>query len=141
MNKSTIYFFTTNTMHKISNLYEDGDIKYYRRIHCDRQQSQWNTPVTYEQFRRRLDSGMTLRDAIYTPSNTHMCRKRRSHMNREEIRKAKLIEENVQMGWAWLDHVFKDAELDEEFEKLWNEMFKEEQKKPSLIDRFISFFK
>lgn len=135
-------------MHKISNLYEDGDIKYYRKIHCDRQRSQWNQPVCYEQFRQRLNKGMTLRDAIYTPSDIHMCRKRRSHMNREEIRKAKLIEENIQMWGVWLDHVFEWVEEDKEFKKLWEELFNEKPKnrvnmkpKKSLLDRFISFFK
>lgn len=91
---------------------------------------------------------MTLRDAIYTPSDIHMCRKRRSHMNREEIRKARLIEENIKMWTVWLDHVFEWVEEEKEFKKLWEELFNEKPKnrvnmkpKKSLLDRFISFFK
>jgi hypothetical protein len=55
-------------MSKISDLYGFGDIKYYWKLHILRQQQMGTTPVTYEQFRRRLKANRTLKEAIYTPA-------------------------------------------------------------------------
>ena len=91
--------------------------------------------VSYTQFRRRLEAGMTLKEAIYTPCATSF---RRVHLSKTPIqdqirRKAKLKEENIQI----LD--FEEMKKHEiELPPLHEHHHKP---RPSLKDRFISFFK
>ena len=123
-------------MSKISDLYNPWDIKYFRSVHKQRQIEEWNDYVSYPQFWRRLEKWMTLRDAIYTPCDINS-RRKREPLEVNDQRRATLIENDIQMWWNRLDHVFQPAEVDEEFQEIWNKIYK----KPSLLDRFISLFK
>ena len=127
-----IYIITITAMSKISNLYNAWDIKYFRWIHKQKQLAMWREPVSYPQFRRRLESWMTLRDAIYTPCVLYQ---RRTHKSKTPIqdkirRRATLMEENVHI--PSLDDLVVIENL---------KPIQPKQAKLTLRDRFISFFK
>ena len=63
-------------MSKLNPLYEKWDVKYFRKEHIKRMELIWEQPTSYQAFHTRLKSGMSLREAIYTPSNTNMKRNR-----------------------------------------------------------------
>lgn len=123
-------------MSKISNLYNAWDIKYFRWIHKQKQLAMWREYVSYQQFRRRLERGMTLRDAIYSPCAVYQRRHQKSkHPISDNIRRrATLREENIQI-----------IDLDEmiAIQRAKQELLQEHptQPKPRFRDRFISFFK
>ena len=141
-------------MSKISDLYGFGDIKYYRELHKQRQIQQGNPYVCYEQFRRRLKNWRLLKEAIYTPQ-TSVKLKKTPLPDRDGIRKATLIANDIRFKGEWLDTVFRkaeEAELKRESLKLKRdpiqlteeeiEMFnKEFPDKPTLRNRFLNLFK
>lgn len=127
-----IYIITITAMSKISNLYNAWDIKYFRWIHKQKQLAMWREYVSYTQFRRRLERGMTLRDAIYSPCALYQ---RRYHKSKTPIqdnirRRATLMEENVHI--PSLDDLVAIENL---------KPIQPKQAKLTLRDRFISFFK
>ena len=132
-------------MSKISNLYNAWDIKYFRWIHKQKQLAMWREYVSYPQFRRRLESWMTLRDAIYTPCTLCQRRYRKSKTPIQDSirRRATLREENIQIldfdemkKIEAMKHNIKFIPCD----KHWH-LLPPEQPKPTFRDRFISFFK
>jgi len=98
------------------------------------------TPVTYEQFRRRLKANRTLKEAIYTPAEVKS-KTRDYWSNRDWIRKANLIANDIRFKGEWLDHVFRKADneylpntdKDMSYEKLFP--------KPTLRNRFKNLFR
>lgn len=54
--------------------YNHWDIKYYWRLHKARQQIMEQPSISYVAFYNRIKKWMTLKEAIYTPSNTNMAR-------------------------------------------------------------------
>ena len=128
-------------MHKISNLYNPWDIKYFRWIHRQKQIAMWKDYVSYPQFRRRLESWMTLRDAIYTPCTVYQRRTRRSKTPIQDNirRRATLREENVHIP-SLDDMVAIEDKRYIRCDKHFNPI-QPKQPQPTLRDRFISFFK
>lgn len=61
-------------MSKINPLYKYGDIKYFYKLHKQRQIQMWNAYLSYPAFYNRLKIWMSLKEAIYTPSNTRKIR-------------------------------------------------------------------
>lgn len=140
-----LYFLTTETMSKISDLYNSWDIKYFRWIHKQKQLAMWREYVSYTQFRRRLETGMTLRDAIYSPCAVCQRRTRKpKHPIEDNIRRrATLREENIQiidLDELWKIEAMKHNTQYIPCDKHWNPL-PLEQPKPTLRDRFISFLK
>ena len=128
-------------MSKISNLYWPGDIKYYRNLHKTRQLVAHQPYVSYQQFRHRLDSGWSLKEAIYRPQERTKVRKN-AHIrdtSRDDIRKAYLIGNDIRNRWERLDHVFEKAEepTKEDKKMLYDEFFP----KPTFRNRFKNLFK
>lgn len=127
-----IYIITITAMSKISNLYNAWDIKYFRWIHKQKQLAMWREYVSYTQFRKRLQRGMTLRDAIYSPCVIHQ---RRMHKPKHPIsdnirRRATLMEENVHI--PSLDDLVAIENL---------KPIQPKQAKPTLRNRFLNLFK
>lgn len=69
-------------MSKLNPLYEKWDVMYFRNLHKRKQEELWNQPVKYSAFYERLKSWMTLKEAIYTPSNKPMANKINMKPNR-----------------------------------------------------------
>lgn len=61
-------------MSKLNPLYTQWDIKYFHNLHKERMHQVWQQSVSYASFYERLKKGMSLKQAIYTPSNTNMKR-------------------------------------------------------------------
>ena len=61
-------------MSQINPLYEYWDVKYFRHEHILRMKQIWAEPVKYKSFYERLRRNPSLKEAIYTPSNTNMRR-------------------------------------------------------------------
>ena len=79
---------------------------------------------------------MTLRDAIYTPCNIWLRRKRKPSINVEQ-RKATLKENDIREKWERLDEVFEVAEDTPKSERYIPVV----EHKTTLRDRFLSLFK
>lgn len=90
--------------------------------------------VTYEQFRRRLKANRTLKEAIYTPAEVKT-KTRDYWSNRDWIRKANLIANDIRFKGERLDHVFRKADVKDEMS--YDNMFK----KPTLRNRFKNLFR
>lgn len=132
-------------MSKISNLYNAWDIKYFRWIHKQKQLAMWRDYVSYQQFRRRLQRGMTLRDAIYSPCAVYQRRINKSkHPIADNIRRRETLrEENIQIidiDELWKIEAMKNNIRFVPCDKHWNPL-PPKQPKPTLKDRFISFLK
>lgn len=109
------------------------DMKYYYQIHCARQTAMWNHPIAYETFTRRLKR-MNLHDAVYSPRTESQVRdinKIRKNPIQDAVRRKQIEkEENVQVI-----HPVRVAGHRKP------NRIQMPKKKPSLRNRFISFFK
>lgn len=117
--------------------FKQWDIKYFRKLHVAKQKSQWNSPVSYPTFTRRLHK-MNLHDAIYFPRVEYNVRSQTPKTPiQDNIRRMQTLkEENVQI--LDLDELTKieNIELPKKNKNRYH--FKPKQ---SLRNRFISFFK
>jgi len=99
--------------------YQYWDLKYYYKIHCDRQQQLGNTPTAYISFTQRLKK-MNLHDAIYTPRVEYQVR---DHTEKAPIQaRLRRIETLRQANIPIIS-------------------IPEKSSKPWLLDRFISIFR
>lgn len=119
--------------------YEYWDLQFYYKIHVARQKAQWEIPLKYDQFIKRLKT-MNLHDAIYTPrSKEAKPRKSKTPIQDHQRRMAKLKENNVQ--------ILTFEEMEKVEKKVFNPKDKPmpkynmKPKKKTLRDRFISLFK
>ena len=119
--------------------YEYWDLQFYYKIHIARQKAQWEIPLKYDQFIKRLKT-MNLHDAIYTPRSKEVKpRKSKTPIQDHQRRMAKLKDENVPIVTF------------EEMEKVEKKHHRPKKKKPrynmkpnrikNMRFRFISFFK
>lgn len=77
--------------------YKYWDLKFYYQIHVERQKAQWEMPLKYDQFIKRLKK-MNLHDAIYTPRAFEVRpRKSKTPIQDHQRRITKLKENNVQI--------------------------------------------
>lgn len=113
-----------------------GDVKFYYKIHCQRQKSKWLHPVAYETFYRRIRSWMNLHDAIYKERVEYQVREYPRYPIQDWIRRAKkLKDENIMLvDFEKIDKVL--------FNKREYKMAHYNMKpKKSLWEKFISLFK
>ena len=120
--------------------YEYWDLQFYYKMHVARQKAQWEIPLAYDTFIKRLKK-MTLYDAIYRPRAFEGKKwKSKTPIQDHQRRIAKLKEENVQFLTF------------EEMKKVEQKYLHPKQKKmprynmkpnklKNLRFRFISFFK
>lgn len=121
------------------NQFPYGDIKFYYGVHVNKQKANWLTPCSYNAFCYRLNHGMTLHDAIYTPRVEHQVREKNlTPTIQDNIRRRQVLnDENVMI----LD--FDEMERLEILHPKKKPMarYNMKPKKKSLWKRFISLFK
>ena len=127
--------------------YEYWDLRFYYKMHVARQKSQWEIPLAYDTFIKRLKK-MTLYDAIYRPRNREKkWWKSKTPIQDYQRRIAKLKEENIQfLAFEEMKKVElkqRKAELERLQRKLNNtpRYNMKPNKLKNLRFRFISFFK
>lgn len=113
-------------MSKLNPLYEKWDVKFFWREHIRRMRFISKPHVSYQAFYTRLKNWMSLREAIYTPSNTNMNRynmkpkrwykKFKSNLHFLRIR---FISFPLLMKRWNLDIHLSDEELDKQWHKEW----------------------
>ena len=114
------------------------DIKYYYKIHCQKQKALGNTPVCYSSFTRRLKK-MNLYDAIHNPRTESNVREMKSKTPIQDYQRriAKLKEENIQFL------AFEEMKkVEQKYEKKETPRYNMKPNKlKNLRFRFISIFK
>lgn len=120
--------------------YEYWDLQFYYKIHVARQKEQWEIPLKYDQFIKRLKK-MNLHDAIYTPRAFEVKpRKSKTPIQDHQRRMIKLKENNVQiLGFEEMKKV-EQKYLPRKQKKMPRYNMKPNRLK-NLRFRFISFFK
>ena len=114
-----------------------GDVKFYYRIHVNKQKALWLQPVAYENFYRRLRKGYTLHDAIYMPRCEYNVREYPRQPIQDWIRRVKTLrEENVRV----IDFEKVDKVLFPKQKKMARYNMKP-KKKTTLREKFLSLFK
>lgn len=123
-----------------------GDVKYYYQLHLNRMKAQYKIPVSYPTFLRRITKyNMSLYDAIYTPWTLRPHRKTKTPYL-DNIRRTQLLkaEKVPVVDFSVFDRYERhQRNIDRGYTEHKKVLLKEieRQTKPSLIDRFISFFK
>ena len=82
-------------MSKINPLYTRWDVKYFRNLHRARMKLIDKPSVSYPSFYERLQKGMSLKEAIYTPSNRNMARYNMKHETKTQKLKEKLATKRI----------------------------------------------
>ena len=109
--------------------FKKWDIKYYHKIHCQKQKALGNTPLSYSAFVNRLKR-MNLHDAIYTPRVEYQVRYTDKTPIQDSIRRRQINnEENIQI--LDLDNLMK----------VEKRTCTPQKPKKTLWKRFISLFK
>ena len=117
--------------------YEYWDLQFYYKMHVARQKAQWEIPLAYDTFIKRLKK-MTLYEAIYRPRAFEGKKwKSKTPIQDHQRRIAKLKEENVQ--FLTFEEMKK---VEQKYKKKDTPRYNMKPNRlKNLRFRFISFFK
>ena len=116
--------------------FQRWDLKYYYQIHCQRQKSLGNTPISYSNFVNRVHK-MTLYDAIYKPRVERQVRDTNKTPIQDAVRRRQINkEENIQI----LDFKYMEMVEKRNFQKKTARIQMPKPKK-TILQRIISWIK